>query len=177
MPGMIFEMTGSSDAYKVAGLLHGGALAAQHTRPVMERIVVDMMRVEKRVFSGQGRRGGGSWPELAPDTVRKKGVGYQNILRTSNANPNYSKIGGAQSIDTLYRSLTQPGAPYQVLGIRNNIIRFGTSRPYAGAHQRGSWLRSIPARPFLTFLEADYVRWTRMIAEHLMEPFIRGSKK
>ena len=174
---MIFTITGSTEARVVSGMLQTGAAQAENTRPVMDRIVVDMLRVEKRIFSAQGRRGGGSWKELAPDTVRKKGVGYQNILRTSNANPGYSKIGGTQSIDTLYRSLTQPGAPYQILGVRNSFIRFGTSRPYAGAHQHGSWLRSIPSRPFLTFLEADYARWTRMIAEHLMEPFIKGSKK
>lgn len=161
----------------MSGMLQTGAAQADNTRPVMDRIVADMLGVEKRIFSAQGRRGGGSWKELAPDTVRKKGVGYQNILRTRSAKPNYSKIGGAQSIDTLYRSLTEPGAEYQILGVRKNLIRFGTSRPYAGTHQHGSWLRSIPARPFLTFLEADYVRWNRMIAEHLMEPFMKGSKK
>jgi len=173
---MIFEMS-EEGAFHVSGLLDFGATKGRDTAVVMERIVADMMRVERQTFYAQGRRGGGSWKPLLPDTVRKKGVGYQNILRTDLANPGYSKIGGAQSVDTLFKSLTQPGARYQILDVTNSTILFGTERPYAGAHQHGSWMRFIPARPFMTFLPTDEERWTRMMSEHLMAPFMTGEKE
>jgi len=173
---MEWYITGEADAFEVAGLLEAGARQGRDTAVVIDKIFLDMLRVERQTFYAQGRRGGGSWPALAPDTVRKKGVGYQNILRTDLAKPGYSKIGGSNSVDTLYRSMTEPGAPYQVKTLTNTSIAFGTTRPYAGAHQHGSWLRSIPARPFLRFLPVDIDRWDRMISEHLMAPFITKDK-
>jgi phage gpG-like protein len=172
---MTWELTGSADAFEVEGLLAAGARQAGDTGIVMAKIVNDMLRVEKQIFYGQGRRGGGSWQQLAPDTVRKKGVGYQNILRTASAKPGYSKIGDVNSVDTLFRSLTEPGAPYQLLNVTNTTVEFGTDRPYAGAHQYGSWLRFIPARPFLNFLQLDIDRWDAMIGGHLMAPFMAGN--
>jgi len=173
---MIFEIS-EEGAFHVAALLDIGAKQSRDTMVVMEKIVADMMRAERATFYAQGRRGGGSWKPLKPDTIRKKGVGYQNILRTDLANPGYSKIEGSNSVDTLFRSLTRPGAQYQILNVTNTSIRFGTDRPYAGAHQHGSWLRFIPARPFMTFLPSDQERWSRMISEHLMAPFIADEGK
>jgi hypothetical protein len=175
--GLIWEITGEADAFEVAGLLTAGAKQARTTDVVMAKITNDMLRVEKQIFYGQGRRGGGSWKPLKPDTVRKKGVGYQNILRTASAKPGYSKIGDVQSVDTLFRSMTERGAPYQILNVTNTTVEFGTERPYAGAHQHGSYLRFIPARPFLNFLQLDIDRWDAMIARHLMAPFMAKNEK
>jgi phage gpG-like protein len=170
---MEYEIT-EEGAGHVAALLSAGAVQARDTQVVMEKIALDMMRVEKIVFRSQGRRGGGSWAALAPDTVRKKGIGGYNILRTDLAKPGYSKIGGVVSSDTLYRSLTTPGAPYQILRITKDTALLGTDRPYAETQQHGSWLRSIPARPFIQILATDVDRWKGLIAEHLMTPFIRS---
>ena|SRR5215831_14423868 len=175
--GLVWEITGEADSFEVAGLLAAGGKQAVKTDVVMLRIANDMLRVEKQIFYGQGRRGGGSWAPLAPDTIRKKGVGGANILRTDLAKPGYSKIGDVNSIDTLYRSMTQKGAPYQILDITNDNVVFGTDRPYAGAHQHGSWLRFIPARPFLNFLPVDIDRWNAIIARHLMAPFMAKDKR
>lgn len=177
MAGMEFILTGEEDAFEVEGMLQGGALQAGRTRVVMDRIVADMLRVEKVTFRAQGRRGGGSWAALAPDTIRKKGIGGSNILRTDLANEGYSKIGNETSSDTLFKSVTVRDAPYQILKISRNSIAFGTSRPYAGAHQTGSWLRHIPARPFLVFIPEDYTRWENMIADFMMEPMDKPSNK
>lgn len=167
----------SEGAGHVSAIMDAGITQARDTQIVMDKIALDMMRTEKIVFRSQGHRGGGSWPQLAEDTLRKKGIGGSNILRTDLAKPGYSKIGAANSSDTLYRSLTVPGAPYQILRTTRDTVSFGTARPFAGAHQDGSWLRSIPARPFMQFIPSDIERWKSMIAEHLMAPFIRSGKK
>jgi hypothetical protein len=163
-----FDIAAVDSAKYVASLLRFGAEQAKDTRIVMDRIIADMFMVEKAVFRGQGRRGGGSWAALKPDTIRKKGIGGINILRTDLANPGYSKIGESPSSDTLFKSVTEPDAPYQIKAVRNNSILFGTKRPFAGAHQYGSFLRYIPARPFIKFTNLDADRWTQMIFDHLM---------
>jgi phage gpG-like protein len=176
MSGM-FIISGAEEAQYVAGLFEAGAGQGENTRTVMDMIVADMLRIEKIIFRAQGRRGGGSWKALAPDTLRKKGIGGYNILRTDLARPGYSKIDGHISSDTLYRSMTEFGAPYQILAVTRNNIMFGTTRPYAGAHQHGSWIRFIPARPFMRFLPTDQTRWMRLINEHLMKPFLFSKGK
>ena len=157
---MEFTLTTDGSPEQVVTLLKLGGRQARNTRVVMERIVADMMEVEARIISSQGRRGGGSWRRLKPDTVKKKGT--TEILRTRGAKAGYSKFPA----DSLFRSLTEPGAEYQVLGISRNRIVFGTDHPFAeviGAN-----------RPFMRFMNTDADRWKGMLAEYLMEPFIRG---
>ena len=177
MSGLVWELEGDETAFEVAGLLEATARQLVDTGPVMVKIARDMMAAERATFYGQGRRGGGSWAPLAPDTIRKKGVGYQNILRTDLANPGYSQIEGHASSDTLFKSLTEPGAAYQILDVTPEAIRFGTTRPYAGAHQYGSWLRFIPKRPFMNFLETDIERWNAMLRRHIMAPMMAKNQE
>jgi hypothetical protein len=125
--------------------------------------VADMMRVEAAQFSSQGRRGGGSWAQLKPDTVRKKGT--SEILRTRGASPGYSKFPE----DSLFKSLTEPEAEFQVLHVTKSSIIFGTTHPFAEKLNR--------ERPFMRFLATDRARWGRMIAEHLMAPFMASDGK
>jgi phage gpG-like protein len=169
-------ITDNGSSKRVMALLKTGAGQAANTQTVMERIAIDMMRVEKQVFQSQGRRGGGSWTRLKATTIKKKGIGGNNILRTDLARAGYSKIDGVQSSDTLYKSLTRLGSEYQIFRVMNDNVVFGTDRPYAGVHQQGSWLRNIPARPFLRFLPSDQQRWIDLISVHLMEPFLRDNK-
>lgn len=160
MSGMEFGLTGDVDAKFVAVLLKSGAKQAVDTRVVMDKIYLDMLRVEAAVFSSQGRRGGGSWASLKPDTVRRKGT--TEILMGGH--------GDEYGPDALLRSVTEPNAPFQILHITKNSVTFGTDRPYAETQQYGSG-RS-PARPFLRFTASDRSRWMGMIAEHLMKPFV-----
>lgn len=132
--------------------------------PVLGKIGLDMLEIEKLIFASRGRRGGGSWRVLKPDTIRKKGTSL--ILRTLEAKPNYSSLGN----DTMYRSVTEPGAEYQIFALSKNKLMFGTSRPYAGAHQKGSRKRKIPARPFIRFLDTDRARWNEMILFYVTNP-------
>lgn len=136
--------------------------AAVNAEVPMLKIAEDMMLVERAVFSSGGRRGGGSWARLKADTVRKKGS--TEILRTLNAKPGYSRVGG----DALYKSLSDPGTQYQILRITNDSVTFGTDRPYAGVHQKGSASRNIRARPILRFLPTDVNRWQNWLLRHII---------
>jgi phage gpG-like protein len=153
---------------KEAVRLDAVAKQAQNFTTVMERIYLDILKIEHVMFRSQGRRGGGSWARLKPDTVRKKGDWF--ILRTDRANPGYSKIGKSNSVDTLYNSVTKPNAAYQIWRIEKNALLFGTARPYAGVHQYGSSKRHIPARPFLRFLDTDVRRWDDWMLFHVVKP-------
>lgn len=127
---------------------------AKNTAPVMAEISADLFRIEKAIFSSGGRRGGGSWKRLKEDTIKRKGS--EQILR---------------STDALYRSVTEPGAQFQILEVTNTQVIFGTERPWAEVHQFGSANKSRPARPFIKFMPSDITRWDRMLLAHLMEPF------
>jgi len=131
-----------------------GAVAAELMAPVWLKISTDMFNTQKKIFSSQGRRGGGMWKPLADSTVYKKG--HSTIL-----------------VDTkdLMRSLTVPKATYQILNIDNDGIEFGTSRPWAFVHQYGDRRGHVPRRQFLKFTQVDYVRWQDMLLRHLMRPF------
>lgn len=152
----------SNDALKVANRLNRYAHRGQETTPVMWQIAADMIAVEGAVFASNGRRGGGSWKRLKPDTVRKKGV--FDILRTRDANLAYSEPGN----DALFDSLTKINAPFQILEVSRRGVEFGTSVPAAGIMQEGSSKRNIPARPFMRFTQNDVDRWNEMIIAHLM---------
>jgi phage gpG-like protein len=141
---------------------------ASSMEPVMIQIAADMLETERVIFQAQGRRGGGSWRSLKPDTIRRKGSGTR-ILFTSEAHHGYGS-----GTDALYRSVTQVGAPNQILQIDKNSVTLGTTRPYAKAMQEGSPHRNIPARPFMTFLPSDIDRWERMIAKRIVKPFVIG---
>jgi len=126
-------------------------VAASDMFAVLARIVQDLMFNTAKQFYSKGHRGGGSWAELAPSTIRQKG--HSAIL-----------------IDTkdLIRSVTQPGAEYQILEFTESGFEFGTERPYAYTHQEG---RGQKTRPFLVVLQSDVDKWHRWMGEHITKPF------
>jgi hypothetical protein len=130
-------------------------------RGALYEIAGEMMIAEGTMFRSQGRRFGGSWKHLKPDTVRKKGHG--RILFTAGSKPKYDYINN----NALYRSLTYPNAPYQILNIFGYDLEFGTERPHSWVHQRGSAKRNIPPRPFLAFGRGDRERWNVILRRHL----------
>ena len=162
---MAFQIIDLSDVVRVAEKFKASADFAEHMKPVMENVATDMLRVTQAVFSSNGRRGGGSWARLKPDTVKKKGD--TEILRTEHANPGYSSIGN----NALYRSVTEREAEFGVLHTTNFTVEYGTDRPYAGVHQQGSLKRNIPARPFLRFTAFDISRWSKWVEDWTMQPW------
>lgn len=136
---------------KAALKLEESGAAAVDTISVMERILVDMFRVEEAVFSSQGRRGGGSWAGLKPETIKRKQSAV--IL-----------------VDTgeLLRSVTESTDDMRVT---NTSIDFATSHPGAASQQFGDSSRGLPARPFIRFTFYDLQRWESWITEHLTRTF------
>jgi phage gpG-like protein len=160
---MRFELLDFGTTQRAANKQRASGERALNFMPVMEAIAVDMLAIEETVFTSQGRRGGGRWKALAPDTVRRKG-GDQRILFTS-GHENYGS-----GDDALFRSVTKPDAPDQILKVFKTTIHFGTKRKYAARLQYGG--KGIPARPFIRFLPTDVARWERWFLRHVMEPFV-----
>lgn len=152
---------------RVAHHMDMSANLAGNTLPVVEKIVTDMLRIEGIVFSSGGRRGGGSWARLKPSTIRRKG--NSTLLKTEGAKHGYSTLGNN---NTLFKSLTVPGAPFQILKFTSTMIDFGTERPGAEALQHGR--PDMNARPFMRFLPTDYERWGRILGDYITTPFNFG---
>lgn len=140
------------DEIRVAEKLHKMEVAASDTYAPLLVIAEDMMKAEGALFASGGRRGGGSWARLKPDTIKRKGS--TRILYDTG---------------TLEKSLTVPGAEYQVLNIGKDTLEFGTSDPVAGLHQHGTY--KMPARPVIKFTTGDSARWMNIIVGHLVKPF------
>lgn len=163
---MHYNLVDFGDIQRVAGKLEACGFNAANTIVAMEAIGADMMRVTGINFDSRGHRGGGSWRQLRPKTVERKG--NTQILKTAGSNPKYGSLGNK---DTLFHSLTQPNADYHILVFNNSTLEYGTRRPGAKTQQFGNPRRKVPPRPFITFIPSDYVRWEGMISEHLMRPF------
>lgn len=128
--------------------------AATNFHKPLSLISKDMMRVEGQVFKSQGRRGGGSWKNLKPETIKRK----KNAIKL---------------IETgdLMHSLSIPDAKHQILIVGTQRIDFGTDKPGAETHQFGSKRQNIPARPYLRFTEYDLTRWKNYIITHLLSTY------
>lgn len=154
MPYPVLIITDHGSSQRVAEMFALAGQAAISMEAPIAEITADLFRIEEAQFSSQGRRGGGSWKQLADSTVRRKGS--SKILRDT---------------DELYHSLTELDAPGQILEVSGSGIVFGTDRPWAAVHQHGSANAHIPARPFLRILPGDVNRWTQIILRHLERAF------
>lgn len=159
---MEFIITGSDTTVKVVHKLDRYIARAKDTAPVMERVGIDIFRINELNFSSGGRRGGGSWGGLKETTKKKKGT--SEILRTAGARVGYSRPGN----DALFKSVTVPGSEHQILVIKNRSVEVGTTVPGAASTQYGAPAKNIPARPFMRAIPSDQVRWRQMLLEHLM---------
>jgi phage gpG-like protein len=129
-------------------------------RPALELIAEDMMRRVNTVFQSEGRQSGtgqfrGRWAPLSPITIRKKAKAGHDLRILHERLP-------------LRTSLTQKGAPNQVLRFSRNALEFGSAEKYADTHQHGRGY--IPARPFITFGPVDEERWGGIIAMYIVDP-------
>jgi phage gpG-like protein len=155
----------------VAKVLFRSANQARSFKKPLEIIRTDMFRIEEALFRSQGKRGGGSWKRLKPDTIRKKG--NSKIIYTEGSNSFYSAYGN----NTLVKSLTQKDAPFHSSHIGNHVLSFGTDRPWAESHQYGAPGASIPRRELIRFTPRDQERWIGWLNEYVMQPYRRGSAR
>lgn len=138
----------------VAHKLEQAGRAGTETMHAMADIAANMMEAEDQLFLSQGRRGGGSWKPLKPDTIWRKDSSVILVDTTE-----------------LYESLTKVGSEFQVLNIGNTEIEYGTDVPYANIHMTGAPRRNIPARPFIRFTATDRQHWIDILSNHLMRAF------
>lgn len=167
MPGGFFITDSGTPKIVSENLIQAGQ-KTREMKPVMESIFLDMLVGNYKQIDSAGHRGsgmgGGSYAQLAPMTLIKKGSA--EMLFTTGARPGYKKIAGD---DLLVRSVTQLGKKYQIRRVTATGVELGTKRPHARSHQYGNASRKIPARPFMSVLNSDIDRWKGWIAAKLME--------
>jgi hypothetical protein len=100
--------------HEVAALVDRLAQRLEDGTPALMGLVDTMLEIESDRFAGRGQR----WRKLAPETRR--------IDRQQGRDPRPNVNKG-----DMMRSLTQRGAPGQVVRVRPTSLRFGTSIWYA----------------------------------------------
>lgn len=142
-------------------LLQELAERTKNLKPVFEKDVLELLFLYfDRRFSSGGRYGGGSWARLRPATIE---------LREKMQKPARAGIDAIlMNTLALRSSLTQRGAPYQVLKITESSMEFGTDAPGAKYQQEGWVLRNVYNRP----VTPRKVRPRKLIAETLPAPWM-----
>lgn len=123
-----------------------GAAAVDAT-PAFDTIATLIFGIEKRVFDGQGRRGGGSW--------KRDSVEWLNRKMRLGLDPRINHATHA-----LRNSVTELGAEGQILQISAQQLIFGSDLPYAKTSQRN--------RPFIDFTLSDKRMMRNIIRDHLI---------
>jgi phage gpG-like protein len=133
--------------------------SAEHAEPALELVADEIRQIEVAVFSGQGRRGGGSWKFLSREwAARKARLGLDPRIMFAT--------------ERLFRSMTRQGHPDQRVRISGTVLNFESRRPGAVAHQKG--IAHMPRRQFIKFTEEDKRYMAKIIQRYLVE---RGRAK
>lgn len=137
-----------------------GAERAGNMRPALVEVRLDMFRVIRETFLSQGRRYGGSWKGLRPETIERKvnqGLDPRILIARRR----------------LMDSFTKRSSRYMHSKVTNDRITLESTLVYADTHQYGDPDRGIPARPFIRFYPQDRRRWVKICEASLMEA-LRG---
>lgn len=126
------------------------AFSVSNAEPFLHVVMDDIERIERALFSSQGRRGGGSWRGLSPETIAAK-------VRKSQ-DPRINIATGA-----LLHSVSDQHAEYAVREVTRSSLRFGTTAP--GAKQ------SQMHRPIFKFTRFDRARWAKWWGEYIVRYF------
>jgi phage gpG-like protein len=129
---------------------------AADASPAFDDVAEELMRITDIQFQSQGRRGGGSWKRLTQK--------WLNFKVNKGLDPRILHMRGP-----LRASVTQRGAPGQILKISPTQLDFGSSLSYARTHQYGYPPRNIPKRQFIKLLDGDRTNIRNMIRDHIME--------
>lgn len=133
--------------------LRGTGFRWGHTKPAMEEIAREMLRIEGALFDSQGRRGGGSWKRDEPQTIERK-LFYDRDPRIM-----HDRL-------RLRNSLTHQDNHDNILDVTNDTIRFGSRVPYAAVHQEGKG--GMPQRQIIKFTPRDERKFTEILMKHVM---------
>lgn len=115
--------------------------------PAFTTILELIYEIETAIFESQGRRGGGSWRRDSPAWLARKA--------RQGLDP---RVGFATQ--ALFRSVTTPGDPGQVLEMTKSTLRFGSRLPYARAQQEH--------RPFIKWTLRDKARMRDIIKDYIV---------
>lgn len=117
-----------------------------------DEIIPDLLRLEYQTFVSQGRRGGGSWRFLQPETIARK--------VSAGLDPRINIATGAlmESVTKGWGSESEP--EYAVREVGPTFLRFGTRAPGAAESQK--------FRPFLRITRFDRARWARMWVRYVV---------
>lgn len=129
-------------------------------RPLWPEVIREFYLIETEQFASEGEAGAsGKWEALSDVYAKYKQIAHPDkpILRAD---------------DDLMESLTDPEASGAILRPEQDQLTIGTSVPYASVHQKGSVKRGIPARPPISFSEAQKRRLQKSIQAGLVR-FIR----
>lgn len=121
--------------------------AAINLSPAWVDILSLFFEIETATFESQGRRGGGSWKRDSPEWLARK------LRKGLDPRINHATLA-------LRRSMTEPGAPGQVIDIQPGYLKFGSSLPEAEPSQR--------ERPFIKITPFDRLKMRTMIADHFV---------
>jgi hypothetical protein len=127
--------------------------AAVRARPAMVKVAALLLEIEGAIFSGQGRRGGGSWKQDTDEwLMRKIRLGLDPRINIAS--------------EALMRSMSVDKAPHQLLHIGDTRVLLGSTLPYAD--------KVNEERPFTNILETDKLRMRAIVAEHIKSKMRRG---
>lgn len=126
---------------------------AGDTRPVLTAVAHKLAEIEEERFDHEGP----GWAPLAQSTVAQKA--------REGLNP-----GILDATGTLRQSLSSLGAADQLLIIHDGLLVFGTTVPYAGAHQRGTG--HVPQRKVIDLQERDKRLVVKTIQRWLIEGIV-----
>ncbi len=126
---------------------------AANPAPAMIGVLDELRRIAGATMDSQGRRGGGSWAFLKPDTIRRKA--------RMGLDPRIERATGL-----LYESLTRAGHPDQIATISRSGAALGSALPYSKAQSRGT--RTLPSRPLVKVTDYDKNRIGRMVLEYIV---------
>jgi phage gpG-like protein len=129
--------------------------AAISARPAMEKVAAEMMSIFDRIFSSEGRRGGGSWRQDSPEWLARK---IQNGM-----DPRIMHASLA-----LRNAFTTPESSHQILRITRQSVTLGTDLPYAAA--------ADAERPIRKFTAQDRFMLRMIVRNHLLSAWRRRAR-
>lgn len=134
---------------------------AEGVDTVLRAIGLDLGRVAQTQFETEGRYASGGWRFLTPAYRKRKArmVATGRIINGRRAQ--YLQI--LRLTDRLRLSLVQPQHPEHIETVVNHKLTWGTSVPYAGAHQNPKPGNPLPQRRFLELPEQKRQAYLRAV--------------
>jgi phage gpG-like protein len=136
--------TGGEEIYRKAMRT---SVAAAALRPALEKIGKILRSASEQTFKSQGRRGGGSWKNLKPASVRRK--------MREGQDPRIMFATGA-----LFRSMTTRRSSRNIELIEGAKITVGSSLPYSEVQNR--------ERDLIKLTRTDVKQINKTIGDHLV---------